>query len=867
MTSRPIRTFLLTALLLALATSLRTAAALAGWTETGRAPVANAHASTRSSHNNRPALAGGDLPGLGHSYPLIGWQTFTGAVDDFYARFELLVYRDASTERVARLKELNPGMKVIWTFDWNTCETGGGILCADEWVLRDSQGNKLSAYGKDPEQSPMMNLSEFSPRAESGSYPGLSYPEAIPEIFEDRATLYCSPGRQDCFDGWGTNGAWGDTPGSGYEWLYDSRYPDVDIDLNCPANGGAGTWPACEDHNQFTRAEWIAHWQAGIDSFMQELRERLDTAEAAMDSPRLLAVNSGTAHTWGWTQTNGVIDEKLIHYFDDSFNHDYWTAFASQGAQPLASVADGMPPNHGPDLSDEAGGKEAYRYMRFGLVTSMFNDVYYSFQDKNRNNPYSRWPNGGEVAQEHYWSFWYDEFEAHLGQPTSKPLEIEQGLWARFFEKGAALAATDGGTHTATDGDLSAFAEYEGPYYRFLGGQDPLTNDGTLFERVTLEGYLNTDKTPHRRYGDGLLLFKEPVTLVAEIIVDNVYHGTSPGSAEATLEGGFTQHGGQVGCTDAGTGYYTLRCTWNPGSYAFATAPGGVGAQATFRPTIGVAGTYEVFEWHPQLSQAGATVSAVHTIHHANGTAEVIVDQSANPGRWNSLGTYRFEPGASAAVVISAPAADGALIADAVKLVFRSTETKPTFGDVPFDHWAHDYIEALYREGYVAGCSTDPAMYCPHATMTRSEGAVFVERGLHGAGYLPPAPLEKLFQDVPLEEWYAKWAHGLWEDGYTAGCGVDPLVYCPLHQHTRAEACVFFLRMLHGPDYLPPKPTGIFSDVPLAFWGAKWIEAAYHAGLIPACESDPELRFCPLDPLDRAMAAYMMVQAKDLVIP
>lgn len=58
-----------------------------------------------------------------------------------------------------------------------------------------------------------------------------------------------------------------------------------------------------------------------------------------------------------------------------------------------------------------------------------------------------------------------------------------------------------------------------------------------------------------------------------------------------------------------------------------------------------------------------------------------------------------------------------------------------------------------------------------------------------------------------------------------------------------------------------------FSDVEVGFWGAKWIEAAYNAGLIPACETTPELRFCPDNPLDRAMGAYMMVQAKGLVIP
>jgi hypothetical protein len=190
-----------------------------------------------------------------------------------------------------------------------------------------------------------------------------------------------------------------------------------------------------------------------------------------------------------------------------------------------------------------------------------------------------------------------------------------------------------------------------------------------------------------------------------------------------------------------------------------------------------------------------------------------------------------------------------------------------TFTDVPLDHWAHDYIEKLYQEGYIAGCNLDPLMYCPNAAMNRAESAVFVERGIHGADYLPDQPTEQIFADVPLTEWFAKWATALWEDGYTAGCGTDPLIYCPLQGHTRAEGSVFFLRMMHGSEYVPPEPTGIFADVPTTTWYADWAEAAFNAGIIPACQTEPELLFCPEDPLDRAMAAYMMVQAKDLTIP
>jgi hypothetical protein len=184
---------------------------------------------------------------------------------------------------------------------------------------------------------------------------------------------------------------------------------------------------------------------------------------------------------------------------------------------------------------------------------------------------------------------------------------------------------------------------------------------------------------------------------------------------------------------------------------------------------------------------------------------------------------------------------------------------------VPPTHPYYREIEALYQAGYTAGCNTNPLMYCPDQTMNRAESAVFVERGIHTVSYDPQAPTSQVFADMPLDSWAATWVNGLWEDQYTAGCGTDPLLYCPWQGHSRAEGCVFYLRMLNGADYQPAQPSQqAFADVPLDAWYARWVVAAYDAGLITACQSSPELRFCPDDPLTRALAAYMMVQAKGL---
>ena len=192
----------------------------------------------------------------------------------------------------------------------------------------------------------------------------------------------------------------------------------------------------------------------------------------------------------------------------------------------------------------------------------------------------------------------------------------------------------------------------------------------------------------------------------------------------------------------------------------------------------------------------------------------------------------------------------------------------PAFADVPLDHPYREEIERLYQAGYTAGCNINPLRYCPEQVMNRAESAVFVERGIHAATYDPAAPASQAFADLPLDSWAAKWVNGLWVDQYTAGCGTNPLVYCPWQGHTRAEGCVLYLRMLNGADFDPPQPAGqTFSDVPLDSWYGKWVQAAYDAGLIPPCQTSPELRFCPDAPLSRGLAAFMMVQAKGLTLP
>jgi hypothetical protein len=111
------------------------------------------------------------------------------------------------------------------------------------------------------------------------------------------------------------------------------------------------------------------------------------------------------------------------------------------------------------------------------------------------------------------------------------------------------------------------------------------------------------------------------------------------------------------------------------------------GAAATYRPSIGVAGSYEVYEWHPVVSDdgQGASCNAVQAaINHAGGTAVQTVDQTVKEAdgtqRWRSLGIYSFNAGTTGTVVLTSPGGCTA-ISDAIRFAWRPGGT-PT-ADTP----------------------------------------------------------------------------------------------------------------------------------------------------------------------------------------
>ena len=196
-------------------------------------------------------------------------------------------------------------------------------------------------------------------------------------------------------------------------------------------------------------------------------------------------------------------------------------------------------------------------------------------------------------------------------------------------------------------------------------------------------------------------------------------------------------------------------------------------------------------------------------------------------------------------------------------------------------YFLHDYIQALYDNGMTAGTSTNPPLYSPSLNLDRAMTAVFMLRAYFGQNVVLPNSNEyDAFgaDDWSNNSWARPWAEAMYDDQLTAGCQADPLKYCPDQTLPRVQAIIFGLHMKYDyydgdgnlVVYQPPDATGtVFADMTdVNYYGTKWAEAAYADNLLPICgESGGKPMFCPEDPVDRAWAAYMIVQAKGLALP
>ena len=134
--------------------------------------------------------------------------------------------------------------------------------------------------------------------------------------------------------------------------------------------------------------------------------------------------------------------------------------------------------------------------------------------------------------------------------------------------------------------------------------------------------------------------------------------------------------------------------------------------------------------------------------------------------------------------------------------------TGTVFLDVHAGDFAASWIEEIATLGITGGCGG--GNYCPDASLTRAQMAVFILKTEHGATYLPPA-CTQVFDDVACPSAFAAWIEQLFSEGITGGCGGAN--YCPDAPSTRGQMAVFLDKMMGLPG--PPPPTSTPAPTPI----------------------------------------------------
>lgn len=463
----------------------------------------------------------------------------------------------------------------------------------------------------------LMDISNYCGR--SAAYGNKKYNEYLIESTIEQAS-------NPMFDGFFCQGVW------------DHPYGTQNVDLD---KNGVNDWT---EHGR----DWLEDvWLAGIHKTVTAVRAQFQV------SKKLLILNTGRFHDFEWENSNGLMlehDHTPFHFSFFKQMYDRW-----MGTAPTPHVL---------FLDNESESDDDYRDMRYLLTTSLLGDGYFSFTDKG--------------SGEHAYKKYYDEYDVDLGYPTSTGLELSNGCWIRFFDKGVSICNPTGANQTVTDTDLRRFSQYAGPYFRFEGSQDHEMNNGTQFNQLALSGLPGENGT----FGDGIILLTEPKVVIADIIIDDSDAATSPGSDPAKLVGSWN--------LEDGSGDDFFQMNFKPWSniYRCAHSQSGRGENtATYTPAISVTGIYEIFEWHGWRGSSPDDIreatNVPYVITHTGGrTTTGTINQSINYGKWNSLGTFYLDKGKSCNIQITNNA-NGLVIADAFKFVFKEKELDSVLPNEP----------------------------------------------------------------------------------------------------------------------------------------------------------------------------------------
>ena len=164
------------------------------------------------------------------------------------------------------------------------------------------------------------------------------------------------------------------------------------------------------------------------------------------------------------------------------------------------------------------------------------------------------------------------------------------------------------------------------------------------------------------------------------------------------------------------------------------------------------------------------------------------------------------------------------------------------------------YVERIYHAGITAGCSASPLDYCPGSNVTRAQMAVFLERGIHGSAYVPPAATG-IFADVPACPPLRAMDRAALPRRSHRRLRRDQLL--PDGTVTRAQMAVFLIKARHPVTCTYPSSGSVFTDVPAGYWAGGYVEQLWHEGVTGGAAAGV---YCPESAVAREQMAAFLVR-------
>lgn len=209
-----------------------------------------------------------------------------------------------------------------------------------------------------------------------------------------------------------------------------------------------------------SRAVLSSEWKKGMTTLLSNSRN-------VLGPDAIILGNGGDGY---YKYINGSLYEHFPDHGWSWFLNKY-RFISKEGYSPAIGIINTNVKN--------TGDQDNYQKMRYGLTSSMLGDGFFSFDN-------------GDQSHTEIW--WYDEYEAYLGQAQGDPVNIlsgsstiKEGVWRRDFEKGVALVNSTNRSYT-----VDLYEEFE----KLHGKQDPRVNDGSIINKVVLPAH------------DGIILLK-----------------------------------------------------------------------------------------------------------------------------------------------------------------------------------------------------------------------------------------------------------------------------------------------------------------------------------------------------------------------